>query len=327
LCSFVKYYYQNFENKKENMQGRIAPFRISPESLTIYNASVQSQLEWLRVHNETTMQLKKPDKSKGVFVLIEPRKHPNSEFVLRNFTHFMAPLGWALVIVHGTENKEFMLNLVEGWTTVTMFQLNVSDLPNARAYTNLLCTATFWESIPHENILLFQTDTCLLGSQQFRRFTKYDYVGAPWWNVCPMSGSVFKPGSRPKQFIKDGDALAELFPNIVGNGGLSFRKKSAMIEACQRYRPQWMPDDGTRESLPCDNEDVFFSIALTRLPRRYVAPRNEAVRFSIEEVLPTTIDPSTPIAFGLHRVYSYQPPEVVELLLSSSEIVKAMAEE
>lgn len=64
-----------------------------------------------------------------------------------------------------------------------------------------------YENIPTETFLIFQTDTLINPKYKdlIYEFIDYDYVGAPW--------------------ISNGD---------VGNGGLSLRKKSKMIEIIKK---------------------------------------------------------------------------------------------
>jgi hypothetical protein len=69
-------------------------------------------------------------------------------------------------------------------------------------------SAAFWESLPGDTHLVFQTD-CFLRNNTMERWLKYDYVGAPW--------------GLPK--IKPEHPLY----GKVGNGGFSLRKKEAML--------------------------------------------------------------------------------------------------
>ena len=311
--------------------GGTPPFRISPESLAAWNKSAQEQLLWLREHGaESLSQIPKPADARGVCVIVEPRAHPNLEFVLRNFMFLLAPIGWGLVIIHGTENGEFVRDIIHGWPNVGLMGLSVANLPKSSDYSRLLCQSSFWERLPNENILIFQTDTMLLsnkglGGGSDTSFLEYAYVGAPWWLTCPLSGNMFRPGATGKTLVADGESLKELYPNLVGNGGLSFRKRSAMMEACSTFQPRaFMTDGDTRVPIECSNEDVFFSVAVNRLEGHSVCPRDIAVRFSVEEVTPLTLDSTGFITCGLHRSYSYQHPDIIRVLIESSEIVKAM---
>jgi hypothetical protein len=145
-------------------------------------------------------------------------------------------------------------------------------------YSELLMnkdTSIIYDKIPTEMFLIFQTDTVIIQENKdfINEFLNYDYVGAPW-----SSDS-----------------------NHVGNGGLSLRRKSKMIEIIEK-------EDEYRRQLP---EDVFFAqSAQTNLnkPNPY-----EASKFSIENWL------GCGVSFGCHKPWTYlhdysnKHTEIVEL--------------
>jgi hypothetical protein len=95
----------------------------------------------------------------------------------------------------------------------------------------------------------------ILNKNLLNDFLSYDYVGAPWKN------------------------------GMVGNGGLSLRRKSKMIEICEKVNPN---------CARCD--DVYFSC-------QTIVPLNkpsyqEAKLFSIETVFHET-------SFGIHACWKY----------------------
>jgi len=208
------------------------------ESTKLYDASVQRQLKYLRAHSKSTKQLVSfdSDKCKGCILFIEPRKHAATEFVLRNWVHFLARLGWGLMVCHGSDNEAEVKKICEGWSSVTFYKLPKDDLPNIE-YNKLMTAPFFWERVPHETVLLVQTDTMCLSSKGFDgEFLEYDYVGAPWHQTCPISGKPFRPGTVYKpEYLLDGQARCELWPHMVGNGGCSLRKRSAMLAICRKY--------------------------------------------------------------------------------------------
>jgi hypothetical protein len=92
----------------------------------------------------------------------------------------------------------------------------------------------------------------------------YDYVGAPW-----------------------------IFNNKVGNGGLSLRKKSKMLEIINKCsdRKQFSPDQ-------LNNEDVFFSdICIDKVDIK-LPSFEDAKEFGIETVYSDN-------AFGVHKLWQY----------------------
>lgn len=115
--------------------------------------------------------------------------------------------------------------------------VNVNDI---RGYNKLLKSKEFWNKIKEENILIFQEDSRLL-REGIEEFYQYDYIGASW---------NFQP--------------------FVGNGGLSFRHKSAMLKVLEVCNPE---NDM--------NEDIFFAWGCNFL-KLNLAPVEVANKFSCE---------------------------------------------
>ena len=122
-------------------------------------------------------------------------------------------------------------------------------------YNNLLTSKNFWKQINGENILIFQTDTCLCSKNKHKIYNilKYDYVGAPW--------------------------KSKRMPKMGGNGGLSFRKKSKMLQVCDKYKN--------------GNEDNFFSSRNLFYPDKKLS----------QNIFVETIFSENP--FGVHKVWNY----------------------
>jgi hypothetical protein len=118
------------------------------------------------------------------------------------------------------------------------------DIKSIKDYNTLLTSIEFWDSLPFDKILIFQHDSGLL-RDGIEEFFEWDYIGAPW-----------------------------KFQHHGGNGGLSWRSKSAMIE-CIMQLP-WNPRYG--------NEDVYFSNLLKNMPQFKLAPREVCEKFSCESI-------------------------------------------
>ena len=192
-----------------------------------------------------------------IAVIVEPRKDrylkPVVENVFNNIDYIKVQL------FHGTENIEFINKKLGKYIKsgrLILTNLGVSNL-TIDDYNKLLTSKLFWNKINGENILIFQTDTCLCnkGIHKIPELLKYDYVGAPW--------------------IWQGNG------GLGGNGGLSFRKKSKMLEVCDQYKG--------------GNEDVFFS---TQKSFNY-PPRDIAKNFFTEGILGK--DP-----IGVHKPWKAQ---------------------
>lgn len=135
--------------------------------------------------------------------------------------------------VFSSENQRHLQELLN-------CEFHVVDINSISDYNRLLTSKSFWEKIEEENILIFQEDSRLL-RKGIEEFYQWDYVGASW-NFAPY----------------------------VGNGGLSFRHKSAMIEICEAI--SW-----TGEL----NEDIYFSYGCQMLNLK-LAPVGVANKFSVE---------------------------------------------
>lgn len=109
-------------------------------------------------------------------------------------------------------------------------------------YNYLMTDIKFWDKLPFDYVLIFQHDSGLL-CNGVEQFTKYDYVGAPW------------------KFQEHG-----------GNGGLSLRSRTSMVETLKRFKYLGMKKHG--------NEDIFFSNFLYGR----LATRDVCSRFSVETI-------------------------------------------
>jgi hypothetical protein len=192
-----------------------------------------------------------PQNTTRYCVIVEPRCSPYLERVIRNFIAILAPQGWGFILFHGVHNS-FMVRKLG----IRQSLLHVENL-TPMEYNDLLCSSSFWENLISQwnchHCLIFQCDTLLLRGD-LERFLQYDYVGAPWnFNF-----------SR------------------VGNGGLSLRKVSTMIEIC-RTCPRYIRNNSTKELCRLDNEDIYFAFYLERMHFR-VPTVKIASEFSVETI-------------------------------------------
>ena len=192
-------------------------------------------------------------------VIVEPRKHEYLIPIVKDNLKKL-PSATKFYVFHGTDNEDFVRSgfgpeIESGKMTLKNLGVKNLKIPD---YNNLLTSKDFWNSIDGENILIYQTDTVICGDpgDKLKPFLKYDYVGAPWANTSISNGKG-------------------------GNGGLSFRKKSAALKALRdkKYDRQ--------------NEDVYFSKSDLNFPSR-----EEAKKFSAE-----TMYSENP--FGVHKPWLY----------------------
>jgi|UniRef100_A0A6C0IM27 hypothetical protein len=195
-------------------------------------------------------------------IIVEPREHKALTFVLDNFCSNLDE-NWTIVVLHGNQNENFIQSKLENELTrhkhrIRLNNLGVNNL-SLDDYNKLLTSPQFYSYIDTEQFLIFQTDTMICEDYKdlIYEFMEYDYVGAPnteW----------------------------------VGNGGLSLRKKSKMMEII---------NNNTR---PFDeNEDVFFTNPKHNLKIPTIEIAN---RFSNENIYSDK-------SFGVHKPWNYLSEE------------------
>jgi hypothetical protein len=156
-------------------------------------------------------------------IIVEPRKHKALFFVLNNILENLSS-EWNVIIMHGNLNKEYIKDIIENKLykykkRIELLSINKDNL-SINEYNELLTSKQFYNNIPTELCLVFQTDSMInpLNNTKINNFLKYDYVGAPWIDT-----------------------------KKCGNGGFSLRRKSKMLEII---------DNCPYTNIP---EDVYFS--------------------------------------------------------------------
>jgi hypothetical protein len=188
-------------------------------------------------------------------VIVETRPLENLKQIIEGHLKFL-PEDTKLY-VFGSDYVNLLLSQVN----FKMKFIYVTDRMSTEDYNRLLTSVDFWNKIEEENILIFQHDSEILRSWD-SSFEEFEYLGAPW------------------KFQEHG-----------GNGGLSFRKKSAMLKVL--YNKKWLP-------LFSGNEDVFFSNNLYLTKSIYNKRACES--FSCETIFKLG-------TFGAHAIDKYLSPE------------------
>lgn len=225
------------------------------------------------------------DGSNAAFI-VETRKHNKLPLVLANLAGILPD--WTLYLMHGDENSMYVqslpvverlqktgqIHLITLQNVSKLFQDETYELSRG-AYNCLLRTRAFWSCSRAEHVLIFQSDSILCAGSPYSvdDFLEYDYIGAPW------------PEGK------------------VGNGGLSLRRRQAMLELIEN-KAAW--------SVP---EDLYFTIGINRSKRFRVAPVELAQRFSTDRVYEESV--GTP--FGVHQPSSLQFGDSKKLLQSCPE--------
>ena len=97
-------------------------------------------------------------------IIVEPREHKALYFVLENALTNLDE-NWSVVILHGTQNKEYLENLCNNElkdykSRIKMHNLQVKNL-SLEDYNKLLTSKRFYDYIPSEHFLIFQTDSII----------------------------------------------------------------------------------------------------------------------------------------------------------------------
>jgi hypothetical protein len=178
---------------------------------------------------------------------------------------------WNFIIFHGNQNIEYINNIIDTKLAdykyrITLKNLNVDNL-TIDDYNKLFFTKEFYDHIPTEVFLVFQTDTliCEINKDKINDFIKYDYVGAPW--------------------------TSPHLENKVGNGGLSLRRKSKMLELLNTCNP----GQGIYEDVYFSNNDPSCNIEKLNKPSV-----EESKYFSTETIYSDQ-------SFGLHKSWFWNP--------------------
>jgi hypothetical protein len=221
-------------------------------------------------------------KFKYTAVIIEPRKHKALSFVLKNFFTNLSE-DWGFIIFHGNKNKEFIDNLFENELNIfknridKIIQLNTDNL-SGQEYANLCKNVNLYKCIDTEILLKFETDSLILeqNKELINKFLNYDYVGAPWMN------------------------------GLVGNGGLSLRRKSKMIEICEKVNINFTPHE--------DNYFCYQNIVKLNRPSF-----QEAQTFSVETIFHEK-------SFGIHAPWKYLNKYEMEFLITKYPEIQILIE-
>lgn len=144
----------------------------------------------------------------------------------------------------------------------TLFKhINEPSIKSREDYSKLFMEVSFWKQFNTEDILVFQHDSVLL-REGIEEFLKYDYIGASFHNWFPFN---------------------------YMNGGLSLRKKSAMIDVIENHK----------EHLDTP-EDFYFCQGLLKL-NKYLPDPDVCDRFSIESHFKLG-------SMGFHAIDTYLTP-------------------
>jgi hypothetical protein len=163
---------------------------------------------------------------------------------------------------------------VRSYRGLRVMLMDEIEIPRSTlGYTELLASCDFWRHFNSEFVLVFQEDSrfCASSEHSINFFVQlgYDWIGAPWrasdwWNPAQTAGS------------------------LVGNGGLSLRRRASMLDCC-------VP---TVQRV-ATHEDVHF---VQCLRKANIATVSHAEAFAVEGDFPLS---RRKAPFGVHKTFEY----------------------
>ena len=167
--------------------------------------------------------------------------------------------------------------------------VHLSDYDN---FNRMMKRADFWNSLPHEELLIIQTDA-LLSRPLDPFFFQFCYLGAPF--VPRQHTEYFEKRNiqgQIKRFFKIATPIhnsphPDTYPHLHGNGGLSIRHRTVMAKACENWGSN---------SPETEAEDVFFSRNVPNIMP--LPPLEIAQAFATESTY-------NPMAVGSHACWKF----------------------
>lgn len=235
-------------------------------------------------------------------VLVDTR--PSIMSVLCAYLTFanLDPAKWGIRVVTPVNQIEFYAKYFSRDSVVTHPDLRCEKF-TVEDYTNLLKEASFWKLLhPFKKCLTVQDDAVILRPDAQDKidstFAHYDYVGAPWLRSAPVNYPL----------------LTDANPELVGNGGLSYRSIDAMIAICEQN--QHSKHDIFHTGVQTLPEDVFFSHHIYHHREYTLCPESIARDFSSEQVLHRDSVTGHP-SLGIHKPWMYSSIADVKNYLDS----------
>lgn len=196
------------------------------------------------------------------------------------------------------ENKNYFCEFHETRAWLETGRLTLTDLETTRhslehdstafnaaqnQYNTLLASKSFWESVQGERVLIFQADAVLCSLSPFRidAFYGYDYVGSKWLPHTGQLRSFWQHPSRLGHTCRIDEEVCG------GNGGLSLRKKTAMLEVVSNASFHHLFNEG---------EDAATVYAMIKLGKK-VATSRVSAQFSSQYLIESR-------SFAAHKILS-----------------------
>ncbi|KNC75200.1 hypothetical protein SARC_12268, partial [Sphaeroforma arctica JP610] len=290
--------YVEVDTTQNSSPGEVSDYVVQ-ESSPSENSDHTEQQPAVVPEDELEQNVQTQDVSKNAMLYMEPRQIESAMYVLNNFNS-LVPMSWDLVIACSTANREFMeekTNMLLG-TRKVHFLVVLPEKFSRTLYNALFLKLDFWNQIPYETLMIFQSDSVLCANSPFRieHFLKYNYLG------CAL-GDSYGLGSHndwaPSPFY--------------GSGGLTIRNVEHH-KACLTD-----PNLAAKRRATGAAEDVFFSYCV------HVGPESgRAPNASVLHEFCTQQGYQQP-SFGIHKFwdqgYRFAPSQVRKMVEHCPEII------
>jgi hypothetical protein len=247
-------------------------------------------VEYFYKNLEKFLSIKMNGSSKTHIVLLDNRPNPlsviSAYFTMANLKHNY----WGFKLYTSQSALEYYKHyLGKHAEIIALAELSTDTKFHIDIYNDILKSTKFWEDLDLEKCLIIQDDGIIF-RENVEDFLEYDYVGGPW---------AKGPGN---EYLEK-----NVNPSLVGNGGLSIRNVSKMIEITNKYeKEKHMLFFKNINRVP---EDVYFVQALVKeganLPSLEVA-----AKFSTEQV-------GFLGSLGVHKFWVYHGINVIEQYFSN----------
>ena len=221
-----------------------------------------------------------PNEDDPLLIFFEDRVTETLRFTILN-SLIMCRLkirGVLYTVPSALDKLKDLLSDLKDWVDIVPIEDKDIETFAGENYNNLLKRKSFWENIPAKKVLIVQTDALLIEPIDFEIFN-YAYIGAPWSPSKYLSIPIYRYSKD--LMSEDGthwltykfnlnDAKISSGEIPFGNGGLTIRDTTKMIEICN-----------LEPSTNNEPEDVYFARLLGSTKGNLPSLR-EARRFACE---------------------------------------------
>lgn len=246
---------------------------------------------WKNIEKIAGIKMSKDTDTSNTVIIIDNRANPLSVlsvvFTLCNLkTH-----NWICKVFTSFKSKEYYKTYLGKWADIENHKLLDCRAFHIDIYNEILKSSDFWKSLSGDKCLIIQDDGVVIrpGTEDF---FQWDYVGAPWADI------------PSNDYIK-----TKINSDLVGNGGLSLRTRSRMIEMTEKFEKD-------KRLLFYKNinvvpEDVYFAKCLKASSDIKLPTTEDAVKFASEQLC-------FMYSCGFHKLWGYHSCNVVQQYLDAA---------